>query len=647
MKSHILCAGQCDETFARFITILACATDGLLEVSAHPNLEELLESAATLHDSGTDIPLVFLDPAGSAESLEKLRDCPSLATSRLVLLSSQTDEISGYDGVLNPADDEDRIHSFFREQLTRRVIAHSPELLEKFQSLMDFKILSSALISSRENFLRLHGPFESLEDSMLGASKLPDDELENAMIRDIDRLLHQPPRTQFETGETIVLEGDTPTGIWVILEGRVELFRTVEGEDLIFHSETTGRIVGLMALYRHSPIFFSCRAKTAVVALHLSHAEIRTALHASPEFATHLIGVIIRSMARRNRRAAHLLVTIRTLNHQLAEQRDELELALNTLRAAQEMLIESEKMSTLGTLAAGMAHELNNPIAAILRATEYLGSDIKALLAEAPELSLASAALPMAMERIPLSTSEEREIKSKLTDFLRGDRGLAAGLFSAGIRDVAELDELLTKHPHPDRKLAISRIERGGQIGAALKNLDTCSRRISNLVRSLKIYARDDQEMQSDVDLHQTLEDVVILLANQLRDIELHKEYGTIPLCTCLPSQLEQVWTNLLINAIQAMDGKGIINIRTAMQDDGMIGITIEDHGPGIPLEAQSRLFENRFTTRTGRVEFGLGLGLPISKTLIANHGGRISFQSRPGLTRFLVELPAQPNIVP
>lgn len=643
MKRHILCAGPDDETFSRFISILTRATNGLLEVSGYARLEELLESAATLLKAGDDIPLVFFHD----ETLEIPRRSPSLAATRLVLLGmppSTPDENPDCDCVLDSAADEVLIRSVLCEQLTLRVVTHSPHLMEELHSLMDFKIVASKLISARENILRLSAPFESLEDSVLGASKLPDDELENAMIADIDLHLQYPPRTRFNPGDTIVREGDAATGIWVILEGHVQLYRTVDGEDLIFHSETTGRIVGLMALYRQNPIFFSCRAMTPVVALHLSHGDIRKTLHNSPEFATHLIGVIIRSMARRNRRAAHLLVTIRTLNHQLAEQRDELELTLNNLRAAQEKLIESEKMSTLGTLAAGMAHELNNPVAAILRATDFLGGDLRSLMAEIPDLSLAAAALPMAMEREPLSTREEREIKSALTDYLQGDRARAAGLFSAGIRDVADLEKLLTLQPQSERSLALSRIERGGQIGAALRNLGTCSRRISNLVRSLKIYARDDQEWQTGVDLHQTLEDVLILLANQLRGIDLQKEYGDIPLCTCLPSQLEQVWTNLLINAVQAMDGKGTIMIRTAMQDHGMIGVTIEDHGPGIPAEVQPRLFENRFTTRTGRVEFGLGLGLPISKTLIANHGGRISFQSRPGLTRFLVELPIQPN---
>jgi two-component system, NtrC family, sensor kinase len=651
MKSHILCAGPAGETADRFASALARVVDGWMEVGMHDGIDSLVQSARALREKRGNVPLVFIIPAAEDDgaSWKILRSEPSLAAARVILLGrlSRGQKDAGFDAILDPASTDTEILAVLRDQLTRHVIAHAPGLLDKLHPLLDLKMVAGALLSARENLIRLSGRFETMEDSVLGAPNLPDDELENAMIVEIDRLFDHPRRTRFEPGDMMLREGDAPAGIWVILEGRVELFRTVDGEDLVFHSETAGRIVGLMALYRQSPVFFSCRAKTPVVALYLSHEEIRTALHQSPEFASRLIGVILRSMARRNRRSAQLLTTVHTLNRKLAEQRDELERTLNELRAAQEKLVESEKMSTLGTLAAGMAHELNNPVAAILRATEYLESDLRDLMAGIPELKLAAAALPLAMERAPLSTREEREVKSALAESLGGDRNQAAALLAAGITRTAELDRLLALDPRADRAHALSVIQRGGQIGGALRNLGTCARRISTLVRSLKIYARDDQEWQEGVDLHQTLEDVLTLLANRIRDIDLHKEYGAIPPVTCLPSQLEQVWTNLLINAIQAMDGKGVIRIHTELQDDGMVGVTIEDHGPGIPPDVQPRLFHSRFTTRTDRVEFGLGLGLPISKTLVANHGGRISFQSRPGLTRFLVEIPPQPNTEP
>jgi signal transduction histidine kinase len=579
------------------------------------------------------------------EMLKALREQAGHTATRVVRVGG-VGEDSGtcrFDAVIDPADGA-ALAAVLRDQLTRHVIAHAPDLLEKITGLLDLSIISNALASARDNLIRLSGRYEAVEDSVLGSPNLPDDELEEAMIDEIDRLFNNPPRTTLAPRQIFAREGDDSTGIWIILNGQVELYRVVDGEDVVFHSESAGRIVGLMSLYRQSPIFYSCRARSECTVLHLNRDGIRRAIHESPEFAGHLIGVILRSMARRNRRAAQLLIKNRTLNHQLAERKTELEHTLADLREAQERLVESEKMSTLGTLAAGLAHELNNPVAAILRASDHLREDLSHLFDQTPGFHAAGDALRLALDRPPLSTREERDIRATLADSLANDTTLANDLFAAGIRDPQEIQQLLDRSEKLPRPDAFDRIRRGGQLGGSLRNLNTCSRRISQLVRSLKVYARDDQDWQRDICINQTLEDVVTLLANHLRDIELHKEYGTLPPATCMPSQLEQVWTNLLINAIQAMDGKGVIDIRTRfLEADGLIEIAIEDHGPGIPADVQPRLFQSRFTTRAGRIEFGLGLGLPISKTLIANHGGRISFESRPGRTCFTILLPTTP----
>jgi signal transduction histidine kinase len=581
----------------------------------------------------------------AAAVLKALREHAGNTATRVVRVGGVGEETgtSRFDAVID-ADDDAALAEVLHDQLTRYVIAHAPDLLQSMVGLLDLSMVSSALASARDNLIRLSGRYEVFEDSVLGSPNLPDDELEEAMIEEIDRLFDHPKRTELETGQIFAREGDDSSGIWIILDGQVELFRVVDGEDLVFHSESAGRIVGLMSLYRQSPIFFSCRARTACTVLYLKREDIRRAIHESPEFAGHLIGVILRSMARRNRRASQLLIKNRTLNHQLAERKSDLEQTLADLREAQERLVESEKMSTLGTLAAGLAHELNNPVAAILRASDHLREDLVHLFEASPGFHAAAETLRMAMERAPLSTREEREIRSTLAVALHDDRALADSLFAAGIRSIDEIEKLLGKSKQLTRDEALDRIRRGGQLGGSLRNLDTCSRRISKLVRSLKVYARDDQDWQRDIDINQTIEDVVILLGNHLRDIDLRKEYGKLPPATCMPSQLEQVWTNLIINAIQAMDGRGVIDLQTHFREsDGLIEVAIEDHGPGIPPEVQPRLFNSRFTTRAGRIEFGLGLGLPISKTLIANHGGRISFDSKPGRTRFTILLPTTP----
>ena len=175
--------------------------------------------------------------------------------------------------------------------LTRYVIAHAPDLLENMIGLLDLPLVSGTLASARENLIKLSGRYEVFEDSVLGSPDTPDNELEEAMIEEIDRLFDHPPRIELGAGQIFAREGDDSSGIWIILGGQVELFRVVDGEDLVFHSESAGRIVGLMSLYRQSPIFFSCRARTACTVLYLKRSEIRRAIHESPEFAGHLLAV--------------------------------------------------------------------------------------------------------------------------------------------------------------------------------------------------------------------------------------------------------------------------------------------------------------------------------------------------------------------
>jgi two-component system, NtrC family, sensor kinase len=187
-------------------------------------------------------------------------------------------------------------------------------------------------------------------------------------------------------------------------------------------------------------------------------------------------------------------------------------------------------------------------------------------------------------------------------------------------------------------------IARSCGIGAALRSIERCSRRISKLTGSLKIYARDDGEWMENVDLNRTIEDVLLIVGHRLHGIDVHKEYGNPPPVTCIPSQIEQVWTNLIVNAAQAMNGQGTLRVRTMAGPPGRARVEVEDSGPGVPDDIRERIFENRFSTKSGRIEFGLGLGLPICQSILTRHGGDIGFRSEPGRSVFHVELPVTPR---
>lgn len=485
----------------------------------------------------------------------------------------------------------------------------------------------------------------SLEEIPISGNALSDEGLDARLLEASLALFGEGGRRSYQNNEILLREGEDPGGIWLVVEGRVELFRTVGGEEVVFHFESAGRLVGLMSLSGDQPSLFTTRAKGKVETLFLSGAEIRRGLAESPAFTTCLLGAMVRSMSRRNRRSAALLVEVHALNQRLAAKRDELQAALEHLQRAQVQIVASEKMATLGNLAAGMAHELNNPVAAILRASEFIAGDLVALLGESPDLATAAAALPVATGQKPIGTAEEREAKARLAATLGGDRTLARRIFAAGIRTPAELERLLAIHPRSSKPERLRQIERGGQLGSSLRNLENCSRRIADLVRSLKLYARDESETVEDVDLNATIEDSLVLLASKLGWIQVEKDYGDLPPLAGHPSRLQQVWVNLIVNAAQAMNGEGRLAIHTVLRPDGWVEVTVEDDGPGIPAEVQGRLFEHRFTTRGDRVEFGLGFGLPISRMIVENHGGRLSFESAPGRTVFRVELPTHPPL--
>ena len=168
--------------------------------------------------------------------------------------------------------------------------------------------------------------------------------------------------------------------------------------------------------------------------------------------------------------------------------------------------------------------------------------------------------------------------------------------------------------------------------------------RISEIVKALKSYTYMDQAPVQDVDLHEGLESTLVILRGKLRaGVTIHREYSAdLPRIQVFGSQLNQVWTNLIDNAIDAMDGRGEITIRTRHDDQWAI-VEIEDNGPGIPPEVQSRIFDPFFTTKAPGEGTGMGLNI-VHNIVVQEHKGRIAIDSHPGRTRFIVSLPISPE---
>jgi C4-dicarboxylate-specific signal transduction histidine kinase len=482
---------------------------------------------------------------------------------------------------------------------------------------------------------------DDIRRSFIGGFNAPDEQVESRLIEQIDAALNKPPRLDLAAGTILFRQDDTLDGIYILVHGKVSLYQTSDGKDVVFHSQTVGRIIGLLALTRQSRSFFNCRAVTAVQVIRLTFEDLDRALQGHPILMENFITVLLRSMARRNKRLVELQTEVLTLNKSLAGERDTLTRTLKELQQAQALLVESEKMATLGQLAAGVAHELNNPIAAINRAAEFVREDLLALAAELPDGRVFREMLQRTLQEKPFSTREQREFRRLLATEL-GDENLAERLVAIGIHQ-PETYRLLTESMSGAREEKLQRMERYYQLGGALRNIDRCATRIAELVKSLRSYSRAESSDGGEINVHEGINDTLLLFSNRMRDVVVNREYGDLPAIRAHAGELNQVWTNLIANALDAMNNKGQLTIVTATNPDRSISVHLIDNGPGIPPEHLEKIFSLRFTTRQGRIEFGLGLGLSITRNIVARHGGSIAVQSRPGRTEFTVTLPVEP----
>jgi two-component system, NtrC family, sensor kinase len=476
-------------------------------------------------------------------------------------------------------------------------------------------------------------------ETFLTDRSLSDEEVEQALIEEIDRVLGDPPRRSFAPGELIVRSNEALSEVIILTEGKVRLSRTEDGDRSTFHIRTAGRIIGLIALSLGTSAFFDVEAETEVTAIPVSYTDLNRALVASPTLAGHFTTVLLRSFARRAVRAVEQHNEIELLNTALESERDRLRATLQELAATQTRLVESEKLATLGELAAGIGHELNNPIAAIVRSVDFLKEDVEGLLVERHPGDVASDYLHAGIESSPLPTSEERRRRTDL-EAAGLNPGIARRLVKVGVGSADEYAERFGALDPASVTARLDDIERFYDLGLALRNIGASAGRIADLVGSLRTYARSGRELSSDIDVNAGLEDTLMLLGHRAQGIDIVRDYGELPTIEGYAGKLNQVWTNLIVNALQAMGGSGKLTVRSDVPEPGYVRVQIIDSGPGIAAEHIEKVFDLRFTTRQGRVEFGLGLGLRISQDIVAQHDGTIEVESKPGRTCFTVVLP-------
>jgi two-component system, NtrC family, sensor kinase len=339
-------------------------------------------------------------------------------------------------------------------------------------------------------------------------------------------------------------------------------------------------------------------------------------------------------------------------NQKLAQTNQELTETLQELKATQEELIQSEKMAALGQLIAGVAHEINTPLGVIRSSAgnmaKFLSQTIQQLPALFQSLSLEEGAAFLALlqkslqKESVLSSREERQFKRTLVRQLEAEEienadSLADNLVDMGIYD--EIDGFLSLLKRPDCEHLLDVAYKLSSLERNTQKINNATDRASKVVFALKNYARyDSSGKMISANLTEGIETVLTLYQNQFKQgVEVIKNYAELPPVTCYPDELNQVWTNLIHNGLQAMDNRGTL-IVDASQENQQVKISISDSGKGIPPEIKSKIFEPFFTTKPPGE--GSGLGLHIVKKIVDKHSGKIEVDSVPGKTTFTVFLP-------
>jgi signal transduction histidine kinase len=423
-----------------------------------------------------------------------------------------------------------------------------------------------------------------------------------------------------EPGVDLFHEGDHADFWWVLIEGAIDLIRHVGREDtVVARMDVPGRWAGgFRAWDAHGTYLATGRGASIGRVLRVPAEVLRDWSNGLFPFGGHLIAGLYR-----------------------------------TARSIESTARQRESLVTLGTLAAGIAHEINNPAAAASRAVVGLEMEFRSLLLSerqlaqkdiSPEEFAELDALRSELQPADLDPLARADREQELVTWLNRNRVarawiIAPQLAAAGV-DLAWCARAATVLEGSALEPGLEWVASTFSVATLLSEAKESTRRISELVAAVRSYTQMDRASMQRVDVTDGLNSTLVMLGHRLRGVTVVREYGTdVPMIEAYAGELNQVWTNLIDNAVDAMGESGTLRVATRVED-GEVVIEIADTGPGMPPDVAARAFEPFYTTKD--VGKGTGLGLDIARRIIVErHRGQIMIDSRPGETVLRVKLPS------
>ena len=446
----------------------------------------------------------------------------------------------------------------------------------------------------------------------------------------LDWLARQGSVQHYPAGSVVLAEGDPAEGFYVLLSGTIALSRRIHGDEVeTVRTDQRGAYAGATQAYlRDNEVGTrtygaTMRAISDSTFFVLPAADFGTMIREWFSMAIHLLEGLFLGM-----------------------------------RNTQAVVGQRERLAALGSLTAGLMHELNNPATASVRATAALRERVAGMRSKLGKLAdgeidlvelrkltkLQDSVIERAAKAPRLTAMQASDAEDKLGDWIE-EHGIdgawdLAPVFVGGGLDVDCLEEIAGSVAPELLDQSLRWLAYALETEQLMTDIEDASARISSLVAAAKRYSQLDRASHQWIDVHDGLDSTLVMLAHKIGSkIKVVREYDrTLPKIPAHPAELNQVWTNLIDNAVQAMNGEGTLTVHTG-RDGERVLVEICDTGPGVPEALRRRVFEPFFTTKP--VGEGTGLGLDISYRIVVNrHGGDLTLESVPGDTRFEVRLP-------